>query len=256
MGGVEGQPLVSVVMPAYNCAAYIAEAIDSVLRQTYENWELLIVDDGSEDGTAEVVGRYTDPRIRYSRNPENSGAAVSRNNGIAAAGGEYIAFLDSDDVWLPEKLERQIAFMRQNGIAFCCAAYEKMDEAGKRTGRKCVPPKKVGYTGCLLYGNSIGNSTAVYDCKKLGRVYAPDIKKRNDFALWLKVLRLEERCFGMRDVLACYRVRAGSISSDKRSLFRYQWELYRKVEGLSAVVCCIAMATLLLRKTADALIRR
>lgn len=255
MSLMENQPLVSVVMPAYNCEKFIAQAINSVIGQTYENWELFIIDDCSTDNTAELVNSFDDKRIFYLKNADNSGPAVSRNMGIDAAKGEYIAFLDSDDIWLSEKLERQIGFMEENKVNFSCTAYGKIDSAGNVIGKKIVPYRKAGYKRCLYYGNCIGNSTAVYKVGE-GKIFVPQIRKRNDFALWLKVLKREKFCFGMKNVLSYYRVRENSISSDKKSLIKYQWELYRKVEKLPIAVCCLAFLTLAVRKTANFLCRR
>lgn len=252
MGASECLPLVSVVMPAYNCEEYLPDAINSVIEQTYTNWELFVVDDCSTDDTESIVRSFDDARIMYFRNEKNSGPAVSRNRGIEAAKGEYIAFLDSDDVWFPEKLEQQIRFMRNKGINFSCTAYEKIDAAGNRNGRMVIPFKRAGYKRCLYCGNCIGNSTAIYKvCKE--KIFVPPIRKRNDFALWLKILKREKYCYGMKDVLAYYRVRENSVSSNKKTLIKYQWELYREIERLPVAVCCFAMATLMLRKTVNKL---
>lgn len=250
-------PLVSVIMPTHNCGAFISDSIQSVLNQTYENWELLVVDDGSTDETPEILRDVSmrDSRVRVIQIPQ-SGAARARNAAIDAAKGEYLAFLDSDDLWRTEKLEKQISYMRENNINFSCTAYGQIDEQGKSLGRIVVPFARSGYWRCLYYGNCIGNSTAVYRIGKAGKVYVPEIEKRNDFALWLKILRHDECVIGLPDVLADYRIRSESLSSDKRGLIRYQWELYRKVEKLPLYHCVLAMLFLFARKALRSNIRK
>lgn len=244
------QPLVSIVMPAYNCEKYIADAINSVIEQTYKNWELFVIDDCSTDNTESIARSFKDPRVVCLKNTENSGPAVSRNRGIEAAKGEYIAFLDSDDVWLPKKLEHQISFMQNEGVNFSCTAYGIMDAEGYITDRKVIPFKRAGYKRCLYYGNCIGNSTAIYKVGK-DKFFVPQIRKRNDFALWLKILKREKYCFGIKEMLAYYRVRENSVSSNKKTLIKYQWELYRKIEKLPMAVCCFALCTLAIRKAVN-----
>ena len=201
---------VSIIMPTYNCGRFIDESIRSVLAQTYKDWELIIVDDCSTDNTAEIVGQYTDPRIRYMRNERNMGAALTRNRALREAKGRYIAFLDSDDLWLPEKLEKQIAFMEQNGYAFTYHEYTEIDEASKPlgiyvSGKKHVRPfdmKSCCWPGCL---------TVIYDSQVVGLIQIPDIKKNNDSAMWLQVIQKAD-CYLLQENLALYRRRTGSIT--------------------------------------------
>ena len=202
--------LVSIIMPTYNCGRFIRESIDSVLAQTYKGWELIIVDDCSTDNTSEVVGRYIDPRIRYMRNKQNMGAALTRNRALREAKGRYIAFLDSDDLWRPEKLEKQIAFMEQNGYAFTYHEYTEIDEASKPlgihvSGKKHVRPfdmKSCCWPGCL---------TVIYDSQIVGLIQIPDIKKNNDSAMWLQIIKKAD-CYLLPENLAQYRRRTGSIT--------------------------------------------
>lgn len=228
--------LVSVVMPVYNCADFIVETVRSLQAQTYEKWELVAVDDCSTDNSAEIVLSLAkeDPRIRYIPLKENSGAAVARTVSMENANGEYIAFLDSDDLWHPEKLERQLQFMNENGYAFSCTSYEHVDESGKPLGKtvNCVP--RANYNRALL-DNPIGNSTVVYNVEKMGKFTVPNIRKRNDYALWLKMLKKEPYIYGLREVLMQYRVRSGSISRNKFKLVKYQWFVYRELEHLSVL---------------------
>lgn len=227
------RPLVSVIMPTYNCGEYIAEAIKSVQAQTIPDWELLIVDDCSQDDTESVVKKFlNDNRIRYEKLPGNGGPAVARTQGLRKADGHYIAFLDSDDIWFPQKLESQIAFMEKEDVAFSCTAYKQIDEKGNDLSVELYPPQKTDYKKMLMLSNPIGNLTVMYNQTKLGRYEVPSIKKRNDFALWLKILHDTPYCAGMQNVLAAYRVRTNSVSSNKLKQAKYHWQLYRKIEKL------------------------
>jgi len=230
------EKLVSIITPTYNCAAYIAETMDSVLAQTYRNWEMIIVDDRSRDNTGEIVAEYQrkDPRFRYHLLPENSGAAVARTEAMKLAKGAYMAFLDSDDLWLPEKLERQIRWMEENGHAFSCTAYEQIDDSGAPLGRVIKTVKKTDYNRLLL-DCPVGNSTVVYSVEKMGKFQVPNIRKRNDDALWLQMLKKEPYIWGMPEVLMRYRVRPNSISSNKLKVIKYHWILYREIEHLSVL---------------------
>lgn len=228
--------LVSVITPTYNCAKFIGRTIESVRAQTYKNWEMIIVDDCSNDNTKEIVEKYAinDSRIKYHVLDVNSGAAVARTKAMDLASGVYFAFLDSDDIWLPEKLEIQIKWMIEKGYAFTATAYEKIDENDKLLGKIISPPKKTDYNRLLL-DCPVGNSTIVYDVKKMGKFEVPNIRKRNDDALWLKMLKKEQYIWGMPDVLMRYRVRKNSISYNKLKLIKYHWILYRKIEHLSII---------------------
>lgn len=226
--------LVSVITPTYNCGRFIAETIESVQAQTYENWEMCIVDDCSTDDTKAVVEGYmaSDSRIKYFCLPENSGAAVARTKAMELAQGEYMAFCDSDDLWLPEKLERQLAFMEKTGFAFTCTAYEQMDENGNSLNRVIKTVDKTDYNRLLL-DCPVGNSTVMYNVGVMGKFQVPNIRKRNDDALWLTMLKKEKYIRGMPDMLMRYRIRTNSISSNKLKVIKYHWILYRDIEHLS-----------------------
>lgn len=230
------EKLVSIIMPTYNCANFIARTLDSVQAQTYKNWELIIVDDRSEDNTKEIVDEYikNDSRISYHLLDANSGAAVARTTAMNLAKGSYMAFLDSDDIWMPEKLERQIKWMTDNGYAFSCTAYEQIDEKDNSLNRVIKTVKKTDYNRLLL-DCPVGNSTVVYDVEKMGKFEVPNIRKRNDDALWLQMLKKEPYIWGMPDVLMRYRVRKDSISSNKFKVIKYHWILYRNIEHLSVI---------------------
>lgn len=246
------EKLVSIIMPAYNCVDYIAESIRSVQNQSYRNWELIVADDNSTDGTVDTVRSMAadDNRIHLLETDINLGPAAARNRAINSAQGDYIAFLDSDDIWFPDKLSRQISFMEQTGYDFTYTAYEKINERSEKMGIVVSAPKSVNYSSMLYRGDPIGNLTVVYDATKLGKFYVPDIKKRNDFALWLKMMHDCKRAYGLNEVLASYRVRAGSISSTRKSeLLKYYWELYRDIERLSNIKSSAAIASLVFFKS-------
>ncbi len=230
------EKLVSIITPTYNCAKFIAKTINSVQAQTYKNWELIIVDDRSQDNTKEIVEGFikNDPRIKYHLLEVNSGAAVARTTAMKLASGSYMAFLDSDDIWMPDKLERQLKWMQDNDHAFSCTAYEQIDEDDKPLGKVIKTIKKTNYNRLLL-DCPVGNSSVVYDVEKMGKFEVPNIRKRNDDALWLQMLKKEKYIWGMPDVLMRYRIRKNSISSNKFSVIKYHWKLYREIEHLSVL---------------------
>ena len=220
------QDLVSIVMPSYNTGRFIAESIQSVINQTYQNWELLIVDDCSTDNTDEVVAGFSDVRIKYFKNEKNSGAAVSRNKALREAQGRWIAFLDSDDLWMPEKLDKQIAFMENGGYSFSCTARETIDEESKPLGEITCSPHHVGKIGMYLYCWP-GCLGTMYDASKVGLIQIADLKKNNDYAMWLKVIKKVD-FYAFDEILAKYRVRKKSISHDNfKKLLKSHYELFR-----------------------------
>jgi glycosyltransferase involved in cell wall biosynthesis len=226
--------LVTIVMPSYNTARFLPETIGSVLAQTYHNWELIIVDDCSTDDTASVVETIKDDRIRFYKNETNSGAAVSRNRALREAKGRWIAFLDSDDLWDPEKLERQIRFMEDNGYAFSYTNYREIDEASKPLGRIVTGPKQITRTGMYSYCWP-GCLTVMFDAEKLGLLQIEDIRKNNDYAMWLRLCR-KAHCWLLDETLASYRRRTGSISSHSYlTLIRWHYLLFRKAEGMGVL---------------------
>ena len=221
-------------MPSYNTAKFISESINSVLAQTYKDWELIIVDDCSTDNTDEVVASFNDERIRYLKNEKNSGAAVSRNKAISEASGRWIAFLDSDDLWEPEKLEKQITFMEKGGYGFSYTGYQEIAENGEQTGVTVRGPKKITKTGMYNYCWP-GCLTVMYDAKKVGLIQIADIKKNNDYAMWLKVSR-KQNCYLLDETLASYRKRSGSISRHGYvALIKWHYKLYKEAEGMCAI---------------------
>ena len=225
---------VSIIMPAYNVEQFISESIKSVLAQTYQDWELIIVDDNSTDNTYEIAKSYaeSDGRIKVIRFSENRGAALARNAAIEAAKGKYIVFLDSDDLWLPHKLEEQLEFMRENDLAFTYSSYELIDEAGKSLGI-FLTKESITYSS-MLKTCDVGCLTAIYDSYSLGKMYFNiECRRQEDYALWLAILKRIKETKGILEPLAKYRIRSGSISRNKLKAAWYQWKVYREVEKLS-----------------------
>lgn len=228
--------LVSIITPTWNCAKFICETIRSIQSQTYKNWELIISDDCSTDGTREVIKPYMDEdgRIKYICNERNSGAAITRNNALKVAHGRWIAFLDSDDLWLPEKLEKQVAFMAENEYAFSYHEYMEMTEDGQDLGVYVSGIRKVSkfdmyaccWPGCLA---------VMYDHEKIGLIQINDIKKNNDTAMWLKVVQ-KTPCYLLKENLARYRRRKNSITP--KPLWQRIWAhypLFRVAEEMNPV---------------------
>lgn len=229
--------LVSVIMPSWNTSNFIAESIQSVIDQTYENWELIIVDDCSTDNTDDVVAKFTDKRIRYFKNEKNSGAALSRNRALREARGEWIAFLDSDDLWNPDKLEHQINFMNEHGYTLSYTEYEKIDEGSKPLQIYVSGPEKVNQHKMYNY-DYIGQLTMMYSAEKFGLIQIKDIKKNNDYAIRLQLYKKPDTCaYLLKENLAQYRVRKVSISHDKfRRKFKSHYDLFHMCDEKPAMV--------------------
>lgn len=220
--------LVSVIMPAFNAEAFISEAIQSVIQQTYSNWELIIVDDHSTDSTKKIIESHSisEHRIRSLYNLKNRGTDYSRNKAIEAANGTFIAFLDADDLWKPEKLEKQLKVLSKENVAACFSSYDLMDENGEELDMKIQALPVLSYDR-LLKANYVGNLTGIYNAKLLGKVYCPSIKKRQDWALWLKVIEEGGPMEGIPEALAIYRVHKDSISTNKLEMLKYNYLVYR-----------------------------
>ena len=229
--------LVSIITPNWNCGNYVSETIRSVQAQTYQNWEMIIVDDCSTDGSDKVIELLmaNDVRIRLLKNEKNSGAAVSRNYSLREAKGRWIAYLDSDDLWTPEKLEKQLEFMVGSGYSFSYTEYKEIDDRSKETGVLISGPKKVSKFGMFAFCWP-GCLTVMYDRDKLGLIQISDIKKNNDYAMWLKVCR-KASCYMLREPLALYRRgRVGSISTHGYStMIRWHYKLWHEAEGKNPV---------------------
>ena len=230
---------ISIVVPVYNAEKYIEETMDSVLTQTYPDWELLLVLNGCVDATEEVVNRYKaaheDSNIRVILETENKGAALARNRGVNESTGRYIAYVDADDIWKPEKLEHLLAFMKEKDAAFVCSGYEFADENAKGTGKVVHVPETLNYRQALK-NTTIFTSTVMFDTTKLPKekIQMPVIKSE-DTALWWKILREGHIVHGLDENLVLYRRPKKSLSSNKLEAIRRIWNLYRKAEGLSVL---------------------
>lgn len=227
--------LISIIMPTYNSEAFVRETIESVIAQTYPNWELLVVDDCSSDGTCDLVGSYSrsDKRVRLFRQKTNQGPAAARNRALHESKGRFVAYFDSDDLWSPEKLEHQLAYMRKGGIGMCFTSYETINEDGSHRNYVHVP-KAIGYKE-FLKAPVTCTHTVMFDTEIIDRslLVMPNLRKRQDGATWLKVLRSGVIAHGLDEVLAKNRKRKGSVSANKLSAMRYTWRLYHHIEGLS-----------------------
>jgi teichuronic acid biosynthesis glycosyltransferase TuaG len=227
--------LVSIITPTYNSEKFIEQTLNSIQNQSMQNWELLITDDCSSDGTWELLKQYVvkDNRIKIFQLEKNSGPGVARNNSIKNATGRYIAFCDSDDIWLPGKLQKQIDFLHKNNLAFTFSSYQKINQLDEKGGVvKALP--LVTYKN-LLKTCSIGCLTAIYDTKKIGKEYMPEIRKRQDYGLWLKIFRKINSTKGMDEVLAYYRVRKDSVSGNKLLAAKYHFKVLREVANVPLI---------------------
>lgn len=235
---------ISIIVPVYRAKEYIAATCDNVCAQTYGDWELILVDDGSGDGTAELIEEYIrshpDRNIRLIRKEKNEGAAAARNTGIDAATGRYIAFLDADDVWLPRRLERTMSCMKDKGAGFVFSAYEFGDENAVGTGRIVHVPDTLDYKRALSR-TVIFTTTTLFDTQIVPKqLIRMPLVASEDTATWWQILRAGYTAYGVDEVLAIYRRPASSLSSNKMQAIKRIWNLYRRVEHLSlmrSVVC-------------------
>lgn len=235
---MEQYGLVSIVMPSYNGEKYILETIKSVQNQTYANWELLIVDDCSTDNTETVIKSVNDSRIRLLKNPKNSGAAVSRNYALREAKGKWIAFLDSDDLWYPQKLEKQLKFMTKNNLKFTYTDYRIVYPNGEKSPYVYIGPKRVTKKMMWRYCY-FSTSTVMYDREYVGLVQIADVKKNNDYAMWLKIIEKAD-CYRYPYCLSMYCKRENSISSgSKIKLIKHHYILFRDACELSPLLAAL-----------------
>lgn len=228
------QNLVSIITPVYNAERFISATMDSVLAQTYENFEYLLVDDQSTDLSAQIISDYQakDARIRLITLPKNSGAAVARNEGLRQAKGQYIAFIDSDDMWEHTKLAKQIAFMQKQKVAFTYTSFSLVDETGMTIKAKTTIPSQLSYYD-LLKNTAIACSTVVIDQSIVGRFQMPLVRKGQDTATWLMLMRERKvTAYGIDEVLNHYRQVKGSISSNRWQALKRTWHTYYRLEKL------------------------
>ena len=235
------EELVSIITPVYNCEKLLPMTIESVLNQTYQNWEMLLIDDCSPDNSAEIIGEYSkkDKRIKYFKLDQNSGVAEARNKALKESKGRFIAYLDSDDLWTPEKLEKQVKFMLTNKYAFTNTDYEVIDEYGNSKGKIVHMLKKTDYHG-FLQNNLLQTLGIMVDTKVIAKELCRMRKEceREDAATWLQILKAGYPCYGLNEVLGQYRRVEGSRSSNKKKAICGMWDLYRKTEKLSLQYSC------------------
>ena len=234
--GGDAQPLVSIVIPVFNVEETLAETMATVFSQTYTNWEVIFVDDCSTDGSFELCQKFVneDKRITLYQMKENAGPGAARKLGCSKAKGEFIAFLDADDLWVAEKLEKQIRFMMQNQVDFLCSDYEQIDGQGKPLNRKISCKEKASYRDVLLF-NPVGCSTVVISTNLLRQVELTEIRKNNDFSLWLRLLKITKYIYGLQETLVFYRVWPKSISYNKVKKIKYHWWVFREYEHFSVL---------------------
>lgn len=233
----KGTPLVSIITPLYNAANFISETITSIQKQTYSNWELIIVDDLSTDTSLALVKNFAsnDPRIKVIPSTINRGAAVCRNHATELATGTYIAFLDSDDMWHPQKLKKQLQFMENNQCSVSYTSYVHIDEVGNSLNKRVVALPSLSYKK-QHRNNYVGNLTGIYNAAVLGKILAPNIRKRQDWAVWLEAIKRSGKpALGLQEDLAFYRVHQGSMSAHKFKLIKYNYKFYRTYLGHSAI---------------------
>lgn len=235
-------PLVSIITPTFNSQQFIEKAIKSVQNQTCISWEMIVIDDCSTDQTPSIVRELAllDQRIRFFRLEKNSGPGIARNTALQKAMGKYIAFLDSDDLWAEEKLEKQLAFMQSNGLKFTFSFYECIDEAGNALHKRIEAPKNLSYNQ-LVFCNYVGNLTGIYDAEYFGKITITSVRKRQDWILWLTILKKIKIAKPVPETLAFYRVRTNSISSSKIDLIKYNYRVYTDFHRHNVIIAGLCM---------------
>ncbi|WP_324722177.1 glycosyltransferase family 2 protein [Latilactobacillus curvatus] len=246
--------LVSIITPVFNAEKHLVDTMNSVLEQSYQNWEWYLVDDRSTDSSVSIINSYCkkDLRIHLIENKENSGAAFSRNAALASAKGTYVAYLDSDDIWDMDKLEKQLSFMQKKEADFSCTSYRVITENGSLLNKNIFMAKQVDYTG-FLTNNLLQTVGIMVHVETVGKKLCtmPNLRRRQDAATWLQILKAGYTCYGLSEVLASYRRTNGSLSSNKVKAVQGIWYLYRNVEKLSlpfSVYCFIRYAILAIWK--------
>ena len=243
---MQKRPLISIISPAFNSERFIEETIQSVLKQSYNNWELIIIDDASSDKTLEIIDKLAkkEKRIKPISLAQNGGAGIARNTGVKLAKGQYITFLDADDLWKPHKLETQLKFMQEKNNAICFSSYELINEEGKPLPYYIEALPKLTLSK-LLKANYIGNLTGMYKVSELGKIKFSTLRKRQDWAMWLMAIKKAEYAFGIKESLAYYRVRENSISSNKIKMLSYNYKVYKQFLGFSTLKSVFYMSVFL-----------
>lgn len=234
--------LVSIITPTFNAEKFIRATIESVLNQSYQNWEMILIDDASTDGTVSIIKEFTqkDNRLKLTELSKNSGNGFARNVALEKATGKYIAYLDADDLWFPIKLENQIKFLKNNNLPFTFSFYDCIDEEGNSLNRRVEAPLKLTYDQ-LFFCNYVGNLTAIYDADFFGKIVIEATQKRQDWRLWLTILKQIEVTKPVPEILALYRIRKDSISSSKFKLIKHNFGVYRDFHGFNFVFSVLLM---------------
>ncbi|PKB16757.1 glycosyltransferase family 2 protein [Flavobacterium sp. 5] len=235
-------PLVSIITPSFNSEKFIAETIQSVQNQTYQNWEMIIVDDCSTDQTTIIIEQFVinDDRIRFFQLEKNSGAGIAREMALSKATGDYISFLDADDLWKPLKLEKQLQFLKDNKIHFTFSFYDCIDEEGNALNKRVEAPKNLTYRQ-LFFCNYVGNLTGIYDRHYFGKIAISATRKRQDWIVWLTILKQIKTAKPVPESLAYYRIRNNSLSASKIDLLKHNFAVYRNFHGFNYVTSLFIM---------------
>lgn len=234
--------LVSIITPTYNAEKYIRETLQCVLNQSYQNWEMILADDASTDHTIYIIEEFAqkDSRIKLFKLPENRGNGFVRNAALEKATGKYIAYLDADDLWFPEKLEKQIHFLKRNNLHFTFSFYDSIDEEGNNLNRRVESPDPLTYKE-LFYCNYVGNLTAIYNADYFGKIILETSQKRQDWRIWLTILKQIKTAKPVPESLAFYRIRKDSVSSSKFKLIKHNFWVYRQFHGYNFVFAVLLM---------------
>ncbi|MDQ6469961.1 glycosyltransferase family 2 protein [Flavobacterium sp. LHD-80] len=234
--------LVSILIPTYNTEKFIRETLQSVQNQSYSNWEMILVDDASTDQTVAIIEEFAqdDNRIKLFKLEKNSGNGFARNIALEKASGKYIAYLDADDLWFPEKLEKQIQFLKTNNLTFTFSFYDCIDDDGNNLKRRVETPVPLTYNQ-LFFCNYVGNLTAIYDADFFGKIKLESSQKRQDWRLWLTILKQIKTAEAIPESLAFYRIRKDSISSSKFKLIKHNFGVYREFHGYNLVFSVLLM---------------
>lgn len=234
--------LVSIITPTYNAEKYIRETLQSVLNQSHQNWEMILADDGSTDKTVSIIEEFAqkDIRIKLFKLPENRGNGFARNAALEKASGKYIAYLDADDLWFPEKLEKQIQFLKANNLHFTFSFYDSIDEEGNNLNRRVESPNPLTYKQ-LFFCNYVGNLTAIYDADYFGKIILETSQKRQDWRIWLTILKQIKTAKPVPESLALYRIRKDSVSSSKFKLIKHNFGVYRQFHRYNFVFSVLLM---------------
>ncbi|REG98933.1 glycosyltransferase family 2 protein [Flavobacterium aquicola] len=234
--------LVSIITPSFNSERFITATIQSVLNQTYQNWEMIIIDDCSNDNTVSIIEQFTanDIRIRFFQLEKNSGAGIARETALSKAKGDYIAFLDADDLWKPLKLEKQLQFLKDNKIHFTFSFYDCIDEVGNSLNKRVEAPRNLSYLQ-LFFCNYVGNLTGIYDVNYFGKIAISSTRKRQDWMVWLTILKKVKKAKPVPESLAFYRIRENSLSASKVDLLKHNFSVYRRFHGFNYVTSLFIM---------------